>query len=140
MTTRVHLVLIVSCVFASTFSEWLRYDGKIYYFSHIAQPLEFINYTEAVEACSEQHGGAQLVSINSEAENRFLTNNGYSRLYWIGLKCETGPCDVADLRWADGSRVTYNNGGLSQINGGRAVVLFAARNLWYVREFNYLEY
>ena len=56
------------------------------------------------------------------------SNRGYS---WTSLKCETGTCDVADLRWADGSRLTYTHNGIRPMDAGTAVMIYAPGNVWY---------
>ena len=137
MKDRLTAVFIVSCAISTALCQWLQYNGSVYYFSDRAQPPDLRNYTDAVDACNEQHGGALLVSINSEEENRFLSNNGFSRYSWIGLMCEAGPCDIDDLLWADGSQVNYYRTSLSQIPAERAVALYANRARWYTSAFRY---
>ena len=123
MNQRITAVVIITCVISSALCEWRQYGGGVYYFSHLAQPPDLRNYTDAVDACSEQHGGAQLVSINSEEEHRFLTINSEGGSSWIGLMCEARSCVVADRWWADGSRVTYT-GGISSVGSTAAVIVF----------------
>ena len=121
MNQRLNVVFVVACVFAQALCQWLQFNGKVYYFSHHDDVTR--SYDAANSRCSWRHGGAQLVSINSEAENRFLAvSSGSEHQFWIGLTCDSGTCTLSDLRWEDRSRVTFNNGP-DQMTEGNAAVL-----------------
>ena len=106
MDTRLSFVFVFTCVFSQVFCQWRQYDDKVYYYSHHHQDAR--TYSDAVDACNTEHGGALLVSINSEEENMFLAGNVDSSAVWTSLICRTDDrCNITNLRWADGSRVTY---------------------------------
>ena len=134
MNTRLSVVFIIVCAFVQASCYWRQYGGKAYYFSHHDKVPR--NYSAARDACNEQHGGAHLVSINSEGEQEFLSLNEKIYYFWIGLTCTTGSCNVVDLRWADGSRVTYHRD-FSEMPAGRGALLLTHLGNWtYTHLFN----
>ena len=109
----------------------MQNDGKVYYFSH--HKRDFRSYDDVQSACAEEHGGALLVSINSQAENRFLATNGDGKQFWIGLVCKTGPCSVDGLHWPDGQSVSYNPG-LEEIATGDGAILHSSNGGWLTKD------
>ena len=103
-----------------------HHQGSIYRFhSSISDRRD---YSAAQHACAQEN--ATLASINSEAENTYLTGEyGYGR-FWIGLVCPPGPnCSLSDLIWADGSNVEFTNGIVS-IPSNTGVAIDARNGHW----------
>ncbi|XP_067396467.1 C-type lectin domain family 4 member G-like [Emydura macquarii macquarii] len=78
---------------------WLPNAGNCYYFSTVHQ-----NWSYAKQACKDQ--GAQLIIIENQQEQEFLTKNSKGKNYWIGLN------DIdkeGTFKWIDHSSVSYRN-------------------------------
>ena len=115
-------LLNVFVIFHGLFSvnAYLRiFDGTEYYYSQ--DPL---NYTDAVEACEDMQ--SLLVSITDDVERFDLAGTIMTGLFWIGLVCEQAPaCDVENLRWVDGSNVTYSPSSFDRLPANYAATLQA---------------
>ena len=121
---KIALLCVVLCL-SQCSCYWRQDDGKVYFFSNRADPPVKNTYADAKDACNEQHGGAQLISINSERENNLASRFNYNVWYWIGLECTTGTsCEIADLRWADGSHISFTPDNVfSEIEAGKSAIL-----------------
>ncbi|XP_067396465.1 C-type lectin domain family 4 member G-like [Emydura macquarii macquarii] len=78
---------------------WLLNAGNCYYFSTVHQYWSY-----AKQACKDQ--GAQLIIIENQQEQDFLTKNSNGKNYWIGLN------DInkeGTFKWIDDSSVSYSN-------------------------------
>ncbi|XP_067417522.1 perlucin-like protein [Emydura macquarii macquarii] len=78
---------------------WLPNAGNCYYFSTVPQ-----NWSYAKQACKDQ--GAQLIIIENQQEQEFLTKNSNGKNYWIGLN------DIdkeGTFKWIDDSSMSYRN-------------------------------
>ncbi|KYO37562.1 low affinity immunoglobulin epsilon Fc receptor [Alligator mississippiensis] len=76
---------------------WLPFQKTCYYFSTSTK-----SWTNAKEFCIDQ--GSHLVIVNTEHENRFLSNYILdSRAYWLGL---TDTEKEGDWQWLDGTSLS----------------------------------
>ncbi|XP_067417521.1 low affinity immunoglobulin epsilon Fc receptor-like [Emydura macquarii macquarii] len=78
---------------------WLPNAGNCYYFSTVRK-----NWSYAKQACKDQC--AQLIIIENQQEQEFLTKNSNGKNYWIGLN------DInkeGTFKWIDDSSVSYSN-------------------------------
>ena len=105
---------------------WLTLNGIEYYYSE-----DYQNYTNAKTVCSSMD--TYLVSMNDDAENDILAKSAGGGYYWISIGCvSSSVCDVDDLRWADGSRITYTDGfqALLAINANTAYGMWTPVGSW----------
>ena len=85
-------------------ANWRRLSNDIEYFisDSTQSPVSAASVCENMDSL--------LVSINDAAENALVTSAADSYNYWIGVSmCGSSICADEDLRWADGSPLTYKN-------------------------------
>ena len=83
---------------------------------------------EQAEAAAQALGG-HLVTINDQAENEWLIDNGFTGMLWIGFYSPTH--DISQWEWASGEPVTFVNWKPGEPNE-------PAREFWAVINFDVL--
>ena len=75
------------------------FNGSHYYCSR-----DFFTYEDALAKAAQ--AGGKLASINSEAENKFVSSNIYTATAFIGL---SDAADEGDFVWEDGSDLSFTS-------------------------------
>lgn len=81
-------------------ADWLYLNGSCYRAYSTEQ-----SWFDAAKLCQENQG--ELVSINSEAEQRLVYQHmAINKTLWIGLVKDRS---LGSFRWSNGERLTYEN-------------------------------
>ncbi|XP_048382160.2 CD209 antigen-like protein C [Stegostoma tigrinum] len=89
---------IINCTSDLCHKSWAPYQGHCYYFSRT-----ILGWEESRQNCISQ--GAELLVVQSEDEQEFVSEHNRSRAYWIGIK--DNPLE-ATWTWVDGTTLREN--------------------------------